>query len=553
MHEVNSKLPVKDFNVNVSLKDNAQPKHFKFRSIPFHYRKGIEDALNEMVSNNMIEPIEYSEWAMPIVPVIKSNGKIRICVDFKYLNSQINVNEYPLPKIDEILTELGECKYFTKLDLKNAYMQLAVDDESQKYLVMSTHMGLFKFKRLPYGIASAPGIFQRFMTQLLMNIPMVKCYYDDILIGGKNKAELEQKVIDVLTILKDRNVSLNKDKCILSQREVLYLGYVLSADGIKPDKTKIEAISNAPIPTNVNALKSFLGLCVYYNRFVPNYSTILTPLYNLTQSNVNFEWNSIHDQAFNTVKEKLVNAKILDTFKPNAKLILEVDASSVGLGAVLKQCLNGKITTIAFASKKLSQAEINYSQIDKEALAIIFGVKKFKDFLLGTRFVINTDHKPLMHLFNPDKNIPTHTNARIQRWALFLSAFQFDINHVFGKNNQVADALSRLPLDSDSEYCNTPGEFVNLIDMISDTPIDFDYVKKCSINDSELSLVKNYVIMGFPNLKDLKPEILPYFNIKEQLTIYDNVLLYKNRVIVPTMLRKDILKYLHDGHKGIFV
>ena len=440
-YKTDIKKPVVDFKAKIELKDNAKAKYFKPRPVPFHYKKGIESALNDMILNDVIEPINHSDWAMPIVPVVKSNGSIRICVDFKYLNANINMEQYPVPLLDEILSEFSDCKYFTKLDLKNAYLQLEVHEESQKYLVMSTHIGMFKYKRLPYGISSAPGIFQRFINELLMGLPKVRGYFDDILIGGSTQNELNINVRKVLSILQSRNVSLNESKCIFNQKEVPYLGFVLSADGIKPDKSKILAITNASRPTDVNNLRSFLGLCVHYSRFIRNCSSILTPLYDLTQSNVEFKWNNVHEQAFQNIKHELANAGILDTFKYDSTLILEVDASKIGIGAVLKQLYDDKTTTVSFASKKLSSAELNYSQIDKEALAIVYGVKKFQNYLTGKKFILKSDHKPLIHIFNPDKNIPVYSNARIQRWALFLSAFNFEIKHISGKNNVVSDAL----------------------------------------------------------------------------------------------------------------
>lgn len=546
--DINS--PIVDFEANIVLKSDAIPKYHKARSVPFHYKEKIESAINEMVDSGIIEPIKYGNWAFPIVPVIKDNNKVRICVDFKYLNTQINADQFPLPKIDDILASLGSCKFISKLDLKNAYLQIAVNKKSQDYLVMNTHLGLFKFKRLPFGLASAPAIFQRFMTELFKGIDGVLCYLDDIIIVGETKEQHDKRLKSVLQRLKRRNVLLNKAKCLFYESEIPYLGFILTREGIKPNPNKIKAIAEVPKPHDVQSLRSFLGMCVHYSRFVKDCSSILTPLYNLTQDNVKFEWCGIHDQAFKTIKSKLINAQILDTYKPESTLILEADASSVGVGAVLKQDLNGKISTIAFASKKLNATESKYSQVDKEAFSIIFGVKKFNDLLVGKKFIIKTDHKALTYLFNPKKGIPSHTNARLQRWALLLSSFNFDIFHISGKSNIVADALSRLPID-DYEDSNIPGEFVNAVHMFNESLISYENIVESTMKDENLQVLKEYIINGFPSKENINENLLPYLKVQDELSLYENVILCKNRMVIPEMLRKTILGLLHDGHKGI--
>ena len=215
-----------------------------------------------------------------------------------------------MPKLEDILANLGPCKYISKLDLKNAYLQLSVSEESQHYLVMNTHLGLYKFHRLPFGLSSAPGIFQRFITELLANIEGVQVFLDDIVIVGDTQEEHDRRLCEVLNVLQKRNVKLNKSKCQIRVREVPYLGYILSGEGIRPDPKKIQSIMEAPIPNSVSALKSFLGLCTYYNRFVPNFSSILCPLYNLTQKNVKFQWSDVHENSFNAIKDALAKANI---------------------------------------------------------------------------------------------------------------------------------------------------------------------------------------------------------------------------------------------------
>ena len=319
-----------------------------------------------MVETGIVEPVKHSEWAAPIVPILKPNGKMRICVDFKYLNSQLNVEKYPVPRLDEMLSVISSNKYFSKIDLTNAYLQMSVDEECQNYLVMSTQKGLFKFKRLCYGLASAPGIFQRFMSELLSDFEGAVCYLDDILICSESKAEQHDKIKAVLARLQGSNVNLNWKKCQFDLPEIDFLGYVVSEKGISPSPSKVSAILEAPVPNNLTELQSFIGMVTYYSRFIRNFSEILSPLYELTKKQTKFVWGKRQQVAYNVIKRSICNSEILTCFTGKSKLIVEVDASPIGVGAVLIQSEKGVEKPIMFASKKLSPAENNYSQADRE-------------------------------------------------------------------------------------------------------------------------------------------------------------------------------------------
>ena len=248
------------------------------------------------------------------------------------------------------------------------------------------------------------------------------------------------------------------------------------------------------------------------------------------------------------IKSKLlINSDILCTFKESNKVILEVDASPTGVGAVLIQLENDKERPVAFASKKLSPAENNYSQIDREALALVFGVTKFKHYLLGRHFELRTDHRPLLGLFNNNKNIPIHANARIIRWTLILSQFSYDIVYKSGKSNYVADLLSRLPI-SDSLNSSTPTEYVKLINAVDYFDVSFKDIQKCTFQDDELVALKAFIKLGFPNDSAKYFDYAPY---KNELSLFNDVILYKNRILIPAKLRPKILNMLHASHNGI--
>lgn len=546
-YKINENLPISEIEAKIHIKDDYVPKYFKARPVPLAHKDLVEEALQELINDNIIEPVAFSDCASPIVPVLKKNGKMRICCDLKYLNTQINIEKYPLPKLDEMLAVIGDNKIFSKLDLCNAYLQIPVAKKDQELLVVSTEKGLFKYLRLPFGLASAPGIFQRFISQLLSNIDGVIVYLDDILICSKTPTDQFNKLKIVLNILQEANVKLNLQKCKFNQSKIDFLGYVISEKGLSPSEDKVKAVLDAPVPQNVQELQSFLGLVTYYSRFIHRFSDILAPLYNLTKKNTRFVWDRKCEIAYDLIKKSLCNSNVLTCFTGKHKIILETDASPVGVGCVLIQVENNVEKPIAFASKMLTSAEKNYSQTDREALGLVFGVTKFKYFLLGRNFELRTDHKTLLGLFGRGKSISTDSNARLVRWSVLLSQYSYDLTHKKGKVNYVADALSRLPI-SDDIRSQVPMEYVKMIQSLDFFDFSFKTVQNLTRNDSVLSKIISYVKFGWPNNDRSCNE---YSKFKKDLSIYDNVLLFRNRIVVPSELRANVLSILHSGHNGI--
>ena len=547
-YKVDSSKPITSFTASIHLKPEATPKFYRSRTVPFHYRPMVEDALDALVEDGVISPVKYSEWAAPIVPVLKPDKKsMRICADFKYVNKFLEVDQYPLPKVDELLSVIGKGQFFSKVDLKDAYLQIPVDEEAQKVLVINTPKGLFRYNRLPFGLASSPAIFQRYMAQLMSDIPGVAVFLDDILVSGPTEKEHDERMMKVLNVLKENNLKINKSKSEFKVSSIEYLGYQISGQGVKPSDKKIKAILEAPAPVSVAEVKSFVGLVTYYCRFVPNFSTILAPLYDLLQKNANFKWTKIEQNAFVTIKEQLSNSMMLANFDGYSPLILEVDASPIGVGCVLKQLVNGVEQPVYFASKKLSPAEKNYSQLDKEALALVYGVKKLEYFLLGRHFVAKTDHKPLLGLFGKEKSIPINANARVQRWALLLSQNNFDLMFQAGKDNQVADALSRLPVADPNNNSKIPAEYINLVNVLECSDVNLDKVKLHTKKDPVLKCVVNNLKFGWENT----PIVSEFSLVKSDLSLHDELVLFRNRIVIPSDLRKTFLEFLHQNHNGV--
>ena len=548
-YHVDTSLPISSVVAKIHLKANAIPKFLKTPTVPYYHKEMIEDALDKLIADGIIIPISHSDWAAPIVPVLKENHKeMRICASFKALNKQIQCDRYPLPKIDELLSVIGRGQIFSKIDLKNAYLQIPVEEKSQEYLVINTHKGLFKYTRLPFGLSSSPGIFQRFISQLLSSIEGVAAYMDDIVVSGATKEEHDERLKKVLDLLQSHNVQINKSKTFLNMDNIEYLGFNISGQGIKPSPRKVQAILDAPCPTSVAEVHSFLGMVTFYCKFVKNFSTKSAPLYDLLKKGVKFRWTKIEQNAFQGIKQDFADSKLLANFDGESPLIGEVDASPVGVGCVLLQEINGQEKPIYFASKKLTNAERKYSQLDKEGLALVFAVKRFRYFLLGRKFEARTDHKPLLGLFGRDKPVPHNANARIQRWALLLSQYDFDLIHKPGKENVIADALSRLPVE-DEFKSGTPAEYVKLIECCDFEEISFNVIKQYTSKDVVLSFLVKCLKLGWPNENNVS--LIEYSNVKEDLSLHNEVVLYRNRVVIPVELRCKVLNHLLNGHNGI--
>ena len=330
-----------------------------------------------MESEGIIYKVDHSAWATPIVIVPKADKSVRLCGDYKVtVNPCINVSQHPLPTAEEIFATLAGGTVFTKLDLAHAYQQLELDEHAQELLTINTHRGLYRYTRLHFGVSSAPAMFQAVLEHILRGMGRVRCRLDDILLNEKSEGEHLKLLDDVLTRLEHYGVKLKKAKCVFLQPYVEYLGHGIDEKGIHPLAEKIEAIRKAPVPTDVSQLKSYLGLLNYYSKFMPNLSTILQPLYVLLQQNQPWVWSSACEQAFQQSKQKLADSSVLVHYDSSKPIKLATDASAYGIGAVISHVSgDGSERPIAFASRTLNSSERNYSQLQKEALAIIFGVK----------------------------------------------------------------------------------------------------------------------------------------------------------------------------------
>ncbi|CAK1588892.1 unnamed protein product [Parnassius mnemosyne] len=556
------------YTVDLHLKPDAKPIFFKARPVPYALKEKIDKEIDRLLALGILKPVEHSDTASPIVPVLKKDGSIRLCADYSVtINKQLIVYQYPLPTVSDLLAKLHDGIQFSKIDLSMAYNQFVLSDKSQKITCINTHRGLFNFTRLVFGLASAPSIFQRAMECLLAGIEGIIFLLDDILITGKSKVQHEQRLMAVLQRLDDAGLSVQMNKCEFFKDEISYLGHVIDKTGVRKSPEKVKTILEAPKPNNVLQLQSFLGLANYYRNFVPNASSILSPLYHLLNKKSKWEWTSVHDDAFKKIKKYLASDKILTHFNPNAELILTVDASPTGLGAVLSQIGDDRLERpISYASRTLTAAEKNYAQIQKEATAIIYGVRRFHQYLYGrsTPFTLRIDHKPLLTIFGPHKGIPEVSANRLQRYAMFLAAYNYKIEYISSKHNS-ADYLSRAyapasisrlepMMTSASELdelaaCEDRAAYVNFV-VDGGLPVTLKDLLRETSNDAVLCRVKNYVLHGWPR-KNNDLDLKSFYNCRYQLSYENGVLMRGHKVVIPASLQEFICKELHSSHFGV--
>ncbi len=440
---------------------------------------------------------------------------------------------------------------FSKLDLSHAYLQIPLHEESKPLVTINTLQGLYRYNRLPFGVSTAPAIFQRTMENLLRGIPHVTVYIDDILVTGETESEHLQNLEEALQRLETAGMRLKRSKCRFMMNEVEYLGHKISREGLQPAEEKVRAIRSAPTPGNVSQLKSFLGLLNFYSRFLPNLPTTLAPLHHLLQKKSSWIWGAEQQQSFEKAKTLLTSSSLLVHYNPQRELLLSCDASSYGVGAVLSHRMeDGSSQPVAFASRTLAPAEKRYAQVDREGLAIVFGVTKFRQYLLGRQFTIISDHKPLIHLFGHSRAIPPMASARIQRWALILSAYNYTILHRAGKDNADADALSRLPLPECPAEVPLPGETILLHDTLRSTPVTAEEIRRWTDQDATLSRVRNLVLRGWP-LSVQEDALRPYFGRRMELSIQSGCIMWGTRVVMPPVGRALVMDELHETHPGV--
>lgn len=432
---------------SIQVKPGTQPIYSKPYRLPHSLKKEINKQIDNMLKEGIIEPCR-SEWSSPILIVPKkcdSNGnkKWRLVIDYRKLNNCIENDKFPLPNISDILDSLSGCMYFSHLDLHQGYYNVNLDPDSRKYTAFSS--GQYQMTRMPMGLKTSPSSFSRMMTMAMTGLNYEKClvYQDDLVCFSRDLQGNIKNLQDIFERLRKVNLKLNPQKCDFLRKELLYLGHVVSSDGIIPDPSKINVVKNYPIPTKTEEVKRFVAFVNYYRKFIQNFAAKAYPLNNLCRKDVIFNWDQKCQKAFELLKESIISHPVLQypDFSEQNQFILQTDASGYAIGAVL---CNGDGRPVAYASRSLNRAEKNYPTIEKELLAIVWAVKHFRPYLYGRKFKIQTDHKPLIYLFGM-----RDPSSRLMKFRLIIEEYDFVLEYLKGKQNAAADALSRIELTSD--------------------------------------------------------------------------------------------------------
>ena len=461
----------------------------------------------------------------------------------------------------DIFATLNGGQVFSQIDLSDAYLQVELDEESKQLCNINTHRGVYAYQRLPFGTKSAPGIFQEIMNKMLAGLPFATAYLDDIIVVSHSQEDHRRHLHAVFDRINDYGFRVRLGKCSFYQPSIKYLGFIVDKDGRRPDPQKVSAIANMPAPNNITTLRSFLGLVNYYQSFVPNMRSIRYPLDNLLKKDVKWNWSTSSQQAFDSIRGILNSDLLLTHYDPSLEVIVAADASEHGLGAVIQhRWPDGTIKAIAHASCSLTPAERNYSQVEKEGLALIFAVKKFHKYIYGRHFTLLTDHRPLLSIFGNRKGIPVHSANRLQRWAAALLGYDFKIEYRKSTDFGLADALSRLiptlaAPDEEVVVAALQADF-NIEMLTNHLPVTFDKLRTVSREDELLQTVKRFIKTGWPDTKTLhqhpsSAKLEAFYRRRESLTIEQDCVMFRERTVIPTVLRTRVLKLFHRGHPGI--
>lgn len=556
-------------DVHLETDPSTTPVKLPLRRLPIAIKDKVKAELDTLTRDGIVSPMnEPSDWISALLITTKPSGQIRICIDPKPLNRCLKRSHYPLAVIDDIIPQLQEAKIFTKVDVKNAFWHVTLDDASSALTTFETPYGRYRWNRLPMGISVSSELFQRKLNEALSGLQGIATIADDILIYGRGKTtdeatrDHDDNLLSLLQRCREKKICLNESKFDMHRESVAYMGHRFTANGLQPDPAKTEAINNMPPPKDAQGVQRLLGTVNYLAKFVPRMSEITAPLRTLIRCDVEWNWSSdIHGRAFDEIKRLLREAPVLKYFDSQRPTIVQCDASQSGLGCCLMQ--DGR--PVAYASRALTATEQNYAQIEKETLAIVFAMEKFHTYVYGRLVTVETDHKPLISIFSKALyNAP----RRLQRMMLRLQSYQFSLLWKPGSEVIVADALSRAyPPDDRQGDMHSLNEEVATInrstferDLQAGEGISFivasdnlkNTLREVSARDSVVNDIKTYINDGWPELATSLPEHLRFFhNYRDELVIEENMLLKGLRLYVPGDVRPELLRRIHSSHIGI--
>ena len=540
------------------LKPDAVPAKHRPRKVPVHLQDAFHEEVERLVKIDVLEKVtKPTEWVNSFVIVEKvidsSNAhspnhvikkSIRLCIDPKDLNEALEREPYYSRTIDELISMFSGAKVFTIVDMDKGYWQVVLHPESRKYICMAFDIGRYQFKRLPMGSKVARDIFQRMLDSVYIGLPGVTGIADDMVIFGRNEEEHDRNLILFLETTRKNGLILNKRKLQFKKEEVSFFGHRWNSTGISPDPKKTESILKMQFPPDKETMHSFLGLVNFLNRYTPRLAELCSPLRKLILKDSHYSPGDPEHAAFDAIKAEFQKKIILPYFDRNKETILQTDASKKGFGAVILQ----EEQPIYYASRALTSAEKNYQNLEREAQAAVWGMEKFHYFLYGRKFILQTDQKPLVSIFRKHM---IDLSPRIQRITIRAWQYEFEPQHIPGRNNVISDALSRVtPFEFQDSNAEKDILAVNFLQYSSIEERERDEVLQETNKDKKLQSLKHYISTGWPARRSQIPMVLhPYWNFRDELTIESGILMKNSKVLIPETLKQKYLKQIHQGHQ----
>lgn len=529
---------------SIELKTDAEPVVAPPRKYPIQLKDEICKTLQEMEKMKVImkcDDDEASEWVNQLAFSRKSSGELRICLDPKHLNKAIKRTYYKTPTIDEISHKLAKSTVYSKMDAKHGYWGIHLTEDSSKLCTFQSPAGKYRFLRLPFGLKVSQDVFQSKMDRILQDAGEgIVGIADDVIVFGRTEQEHDAALHRLMKAATNHRLIFRLEKSAIRQTSINFFGLIWSQKGMQPDPKKCDNIRSKKSPVNAQELLSFLGLIQYLSPFIPHLASRTKLLRQLLKKDTPWEWNAEYEQAFDDLKNAINKDMMINYFDPSIPVNIEVDASLSGLGAALVQ--NNK--PVAFASKSLLPAETRYANIERELLAVVFGLEHFHCFIYGKPVLVYSDHRPLEAIY---KKQLSSAPPRLQRMLLRIQPYDVTIEYKPGKDLIYADYLSRIS--------PTQGQMIELehtIHTIQISEKQLEIVRDATAKDQQLSALREQVIRGWPEKATDAPKIIRnFFSMRDCISVEDGVLFVGQRMIIPEQLKSEYLERIHTGHLGI--
>ena len=535
------------------LKDDATASIDPPRKCSVHVQEKLKRELEQMENDGIIKKVDHhTDWCSSLTTALKKDGSLRICLDPRKLNQSLKRCPHKVPTLEELNPSFTEAKYFSKLDAKAGYWSVHLEEASQELTTFRSPFGRYCFRRLPFGLSVSQDIFQQRMDSIIAQVPGCVGIADDIAVYGRTEQEHDANLWRLLEVAKKEGLVFNSAKCVIKTQSINFFGSLYTNQGIRPDPSKLEDVKEMPSPQSKDELQRILGMMTYLSPYIPNYSEKSAILRELLKKDVPFLWQEDHEEVFQSLKSEISKGACLRYYKPNAPTVLEVDASGKGLGACLLQ--DGK--PIAFASKSLSEAQSNYSNIERETLALVFGITRFHTYLFGSSFTVYTDHKPLEIICRkPLRCAP----PRLQRLLVKIQGYDCNVLYKPGSQMTLPDTLSRLPNPKKKEDVQIDlhiDEVLTVQDSDDDLS-NFSENKQAQLQretaiDPTMNLLSKTIQDGWPDeIRQVPNSLRTFWSYRDELGIVNGIIFKGRQVVVPQPLRADILEQLHTSHMGI--